>query len=265
MISKSKIHSLLQKYNFGPSKKKGQNFLIDPEISQQIVHAANCKNKSVIEIGPGFGSLSIFLLEDVKKLISYEIDEKIVKVLKEEIQDPKFILIHEDFLNAIFNWKDKKILVANIPYNITSLILFKIFKNISKFSTAVIMVQKEVGERIVAKSKDHNYGKLSVVSQLLAKITKVVDVPASAFFPKPKIDSVVLKFEFLASEYNFKLFNFVKNAFSMPRKTILNNLKNEFRKSEIIKFLEILELNINIRPQELKPLEFVKLFDLLTI
>jgi len=152
--------------------------------------------------------------------------------------------------------------VANIPYNITSPIIFKIFKNINKFESATLMVQKEVGLRLLALAKTKAYGKLSVTTQLLAKVEKVIIVKPSSFIPAPKVDSIVVKLTFNEEKYNKKLFDFIKECFSQQRKTLVNNLKNLLEKQKILSALKKLNLKENIRPQEIDVKVFLEIFKL---
>lgn len=260
MLNSKDIINLYKKYNVQASKRFGQNFLIDNKIIEQIIDYTNCKNSYVVEIGPGLGSLTLALLQTVKKLIAFEIDTSMIKVLKAEIKDPKFILKNEDFLKANFEFSHKQKIIANIPYHITSLILFKIFKNINFFSSATLMVQKEVGERLIALPKTKDYGKLSVTTQLLAEVTKVVDVPSSAFVPQPKVDSMVVNLAFKKVDYDHQLANFIKICFAQQRKKLTNNLKPLISSKKLVKILEKHQFKVDVRPQELSPQDFLKIY-----
>lgn len=257
------IQKLLTKYNLQATKKWGQNFLIDPFIVESTVAKSGAHNENVIEIGPGLGSLSCQLLAVAKTLTAYEIDPRMIKVLNSEINDAKFKLIANDFLKVDLKNYHNAVIVANIPYNITSLILFRIFEHINHFKSATLMVQKEVAERLLASVNSSNYGKLSVTTQLLAKVSKVIDVPATAFWPKPKVDSMVVKLDFKDVSYDKELINFIKQCFLYPRKKLSNNLKVFLSQAQITKIYEKLALNLNIRPQQLKVEDFVKIYRLI--
>lgn len=261
MFNEEKIFELYKRYNVRASKRFGQNFLKDESIINLIVEKANVENKDVIEIGPGLGALTMPLLDIVKSLNSYEIDEDMKRVLEGEINNDKFTLIFKDFLDEELNWEGKKDVVANIPYNITSPILFKLFKNIDKINTATLMVQKEVGERILANPSNKNYGKLSVTSQFLSDIVKIIDVPANSFVPAPKVDSIVIKFNFKKESYDKEFIEFIKNSFNQQRKTLINNLKNYYSKELIEKTLLNNKLPINVRPQQLTVGNFIKIYN----
>lgn len=220
------------------------------------------KDKDVVEIGPGLGSLTFPLLQEVKSLVSYEIDNEMIKVLQNEITSDKFTLVKNDFLKEEFAWPNKKTLVANIPYNITSDILFKLFQNCEKFDRAIIMMQREVAERILARTKDSNYGKLTVTTAHFASAQKISIVKPSSFVPAPKVDSMVIELTFKTNLWNdsVEFVNFIKLCFSQQRKTLFNNLKNTYDKELIIKALEQLNLSPSVRPQELDYQTFTSLF-----
>ena len=130
----NKTLELIKKYDIKAKKSLGQNFLFDDNVLQQIVYESKVDNKEVVEIGPGLGSMTYILLPVVKELTCYEVDEQMINILNQEIDDPKLTLIKENFLTSNFSeWKNKKTIVANIPYYITSDILFKIFDNIEWF------------------------------------------------------------------------------------------------------------------------------------
>lgn len=263
MLTAKRINELFVKYDVSPSKRFGQNFLIDNNIINKIIIAASIHEKDVVEIGPGLGSLTFPLLSEVKSLVSYEIDKEMINVLQNEIKDDKFTLIENDFLKEDFSWQNKKTIVANIPYNITSDILFKVFENCEKFDRAIIMIQKEVAERLLAKTKDSNYGKLTVTTSHFADVKKITIVKPSSFLPAPKVDSMVVELIFKENNWanSIKFVNFIKICFSQQRKALFNNLKNTYEKEKILEVLGKLNLPATIRPQELDYLTLTKLFD----
>lgn len=264
MWTLNEINELFDKYNVGPSKRFGQNFLVDQNILSKIVAASNVENKDVIEIGPGLGSLTRALLNEAKSVTSYEIDEDMVRVLSKEIKDDKFKLVFKDFLEASFDWEGKRSIVANIPYNITSPILFKIFENIEKFDQATLMVQKEVADRLTAKPKTKEYGKLTVTANCFADIFNLLKVPPTCFIPQPKVESAVVLLRF--NDNNFtdkKLFlNFVKRCFAMKRKTIFNNLRSFIDKDIVNYIFENTKINPKSRPEELTLEDYEELLEI---
>ena len=262
MLKQSDILKLYEKYNVKASKRFGQNFLIDQNILKNILKVADIKGKDVIEIGPGLGSLTHFLLDEAKSVTSYEIDNDMIKVLKGEINSPRFVLIEGDFLKTEIQDLGRKTVVANIPYNITSDILFKLFEMGDKVDKAVIMMQKEVAQRLSAPVGSKQYGKLSITANFFSNISYEFTVPASAFLPSPKVESAVVSFKF--KNKNFKnakdfLF-FVKGCFSMRRKTLNNNLKGMYGPEKSSKIIKKMGLSENIRPQGLTLEQYEELF-----
>lgn len=263
MLKLLDIKNLYEKYNVKASKRFGQNFLIDQNILRNIIKVGEVKDKDVIEIGPGLGSLTYYLLNESKTVTSYEIDNDMIRVLEGEINNPKFKLIQGDFLNAELDYNGKRTLVANIPYNITSDIIFKLFENSHKIDKAVIMVQKEVAERLSCPVGSKSYGKLTVSTQHFADVKYEFTVPETAFLPAPKIKSAVITLNFKDINFtNSKTFlKFVKQCFAMRRKTLFNNLKNFLGADKARELIVTLNLKESVRPQELSYIQFVALFD----
>ena len=185
-----------KKYNFNFKKNFGQNFLINKKILLKIVSIINIKNKNILEIGPGSGNLTNFILDkNPKKLVSIEIDKDFYLFLKEKfINFKNFYLINKDALkikeNDLFN-NEKINIISNLPYNVGTSLLLKWFKNVYIFENMILLLQKEVVDRIIAKENTKNYGRLSVISQALCVTKKVFNVDNTNFFPKPKIMSSV--------------------------------------------------------------------------
>ncbi|MGL5732909.1 MAG: 16S rRNA (adenine(1518)-N(6)/adenine(1519)-N(6))-dimethyltransferase RsmA [Metamycoplasmataceae bacterium] len=248
-------------------KRFGQNFLQDEQVLKRIVSSIDIKNKDIIEIGPGKGALSKLILLEANKLVAFEIDYNLSDFLKSEIKNEKFLLINEDFLKVdLSNYKGYSI-IANIPYNITTPILFKIFENRLNFDDVVLMVQKEVAERICAKPGTTNYGKLSVTANNFADVKKLFDISPKAFYPAPKVTSSIIHLKMNKETSNIndeKFLEFIKNCFAMRRKTLINNLKNHKNYNENLmkKFLTDNDLNIDIRPQILNLNQYKELFKL---
>lgn len=261
MHSITEIKNIFEKYNVGASKRFGQNFLIDQNILQKIVKVFDINNQDVIEVGPGLGSLTLYLLEQAKSVTSYEIDEDMIRVLKSEIDNPKFSLVEGDFLRANLDWEGKKMCVANIPYNITSDILFKLFDSKDKVTSAVLMVQKEVAERLTAKVGSKSYSKLTVTANYFADVKYEFTVPASAFLPAPKVDSAIVSFKFKEDAVDASFTKFVKMCFAMRRKTLYNNLKQFIEPDKAIAAIEEVTGKPSIRPQELSLNNYIDLFN----
>ncbi|QJR44354.1 16S rRNA (adenine(1518)-N(6)/adenine(1519)-N(6))-dimethyltransferase RsmA [Mycoplasma miroungirhinis] len=245
-------------------KSLGQNFLEDKNILNKIASVVDIENKNILEIGPGQGALTNILLDKAKNVITYEIDKDMVEILKQNISNPKLQLIYGDFLNAnLSNIEQDSIIVANIPYYITTDILFKIFDNSNHFKQAVILMQKEVAERIVAKPSTNEYSKLTVSSNYFCNVKKMFDVSPNAFNPAPKVFSSVVLFEFKKDlEFNSREFlSFVKLCFNFKRKKLLNNLILKYEKNIILEIFRTLNFSENIRAQELTLESFKLLFN----
>lgn len=228
---------IVEKYNFRFSKNLGQNFLIDNSVLQDILEGTDInKNDFVIEIGPGVGTLTKELLKRAKKVCAIELDSDLIAILKEELKHyPNFELIHKDVLKINFNEiiKDESSIkiVANLPYYITTPIISKILNNKYNFKTLTIMIQKEVGERMISEPNCKQYGALSLLVQYYCDVEVLRKVSPYAFIPSPKVESIVIKLTKLnnprvkiKSEDLF--FRIIRCSFNMRRKTLWNALKS---------------------------------------
>ncbi len=249
-------------------KSLGQHFLINKKILKKIVSLDDIKDKIIFEIGPGRGALTKEILQNnPKRLILIEKDKNLKTYLfklQEKFEDI-VSFIDDDVLNINlkdFNYNKVKI-ISNLPYNIASTLIIKLIKNYDIIESMVLMVQKEVAERLSAKVSTPFYSRLSVLIQLHAEIEKVFDVEPNNFKPRPKVESTVIKImPYEKSEIHYdRLDNVLKISFRQRRKTIKNNLKTFFIDAE----KKILKCGIdpNSRPQDLKPIDFVKLSKIL--
>jgi 16S rRNA (adenine1518-N6/adenine1519-N6)-dimethyltransferase len=215
-----------------PRKRFGQNFLHDKHVLDRIVAAAELQETDrILEIGPGPGALTTRLLATGLPVLAVEIDRDLAKAL-EARNEANLIVKTGDVLR--FDWSELLThppykLIANLPYNISSQILFKVLDHQHVFSCLVLMFQEEVGERLVAKEGSRNYGILSVLMQTWFHVERVIKVPPGAFFPPPKVDSVVLRMTPLSKPrvdvQNQALYRkLVKSAFAQRRKTVRNSL-----------------------------------------
>ena len=223
-------------YKFDYKKNLGQNFLQDKNIIDKIVNAPDYgDNNLVIEIGPGAGALTKELLKKVDRAILYEVDTRLEKILNKELSTfVNYELIFDDFLNRDVNKDiskydfDNLYIVANLPYYITTPIISKIINDKIPTNEIVIMIQKEVADRFSAKPGSKEYGQITVFLNYFFDIDNVCNVSKNCFFPKPKVDSAVIKMKRKESnDYikNFDVFNrLVKDSFRFKRKTIKNNL-----------------------------------------
>ena len=218
---------------FQTKKKFGQNFLKDKNHLQAIcVDAGVCATDEVLEIGAGLGALSECLAECARKVVSYEIDEDLIEILQSKSQE-NLNFRFKDVLSVPLDEVEKDFegeykIVANIPYYITTPIIFNFLGKSKKVKSMTLMVQKEVAERIVAKVGGKEYGVLSVCCALYgeAKIKRIVG--RNMFHPAPNVDSAIVHIELSGADVDLGLIEFIKHAFSMRRKTILNNLSSAY-------------------------------------
>lgn len=228
--------SIVEKYGFRFTKSLGQNFLTDLRVVDDIIAGAEItRDDSVIEIGPGVGTLTRKLLEHAGKVTAIELDEELIPILTEELKEyDNFTLIHGDAvkldLKEIAEGKRVKF-VANLPYYVTTPIIAGILSSGMDFDSLTIMVQKEVAERMAAVPGTKDYGSLTILVRYYCDIKVVRNVPPSAFIPRPKIESTVIRLNKLekprAEVEDEKLFfNIVRHSFNMRRKTLVNGLKS---------------------------------------
>lgn len=266
-----KTDALLKLNNLSPKKSLGQNFLINPLIAEDIIKKSDLNTSNVvIEIGPGLGALSEKIAVLVKKLICYEIDSNLVPILKEELSIFSNVEIFNidflkvDFKKIINNIDSKEIvIISNLPYYITSEILYKIFQDDSKKIKKVItMMQKEVGNKIVKNEKGKNQSELAVLANVFADTKIIKYVSKNDFLPRPKIDSIVVEFLFNnKNDIDKGLFiKVVKTIFAQRRKTIYNNLNQKINNKEISeKILNECNIELSQRAEDLDIIKFIEL------
>lgn len=266
---------LLKKYGLKANKKLGQNFLINEAIIKEIAEKADVqKDDVIIEIGPGLGSLTHELLERAKKVIAIELDNNMVKILKERFSlYDNFELIEDDVLKVnlkeiIEKYESVKV-VANLPYYITTPIVMKLLEDKLNLKSITVMVQKEVGERFCAKPNGKEYGAITVSINYYAKPEVIIDVPKDNFDPVPEVDSCVIKLAIrdvppVKINDEKKFFSLIKAAFSQRRKTINNSLTCTGKSKEEIKIaLERLNINTNLRAENLSIEEFAEISNII--
>ncbi|MBF0194177.1 MAG: ribosomal RNA small subunit methyltransferase A [Magnetococcales bacterium] len=231
------IPYLIKSLKLRPKKGLGQNFLVDENISQAIVHASNVsKEDGVLEIGPGLGSLTVLLLAQAKKIWAIEQDERMLSILKSrcenigDLQIEKCDALKYDYSKLANDIGGPLRIVANLPYNISTPLLFVLLEHRLAIKDMTLMFQKEVAQRIAAQPGSKSYGTLSVQCAMWTTVEKIIDVPPESFMPKPKVDSMVIRLT-LRDEPCAKLDDpifftkVVRAAFGQRRKTLNNALK----------------------------------------
>lgn len=276
-----RTQDILRRHDFNFKKKFGQNFLTDHNILTKITQTSELsKEVNVIEIGPGIGSLTQYLLEEAAEVMAFEIDKSLIPILEETMAPyDNFTLVSADILKVdllseIQKFKNPNLpikVVANLPYYITTPILMHLIESKIPFSEFVVMMQKEVADRIAASPKTKAYGSLSIAVQYYMEASVAFIVPRTVFIPAPNVDSAILKMvrreaplvEVEDEEWFFKTMH---SSFVHRRKTLMNNLQAAFGKEskpEIEKLLAQAEISPTIRGEALSIEEFAKLADAL--
>ena len=289
---------LLEKYNHVAKKSLGQNFLIDDFALADIAASAleDGNNKFILEIGPGLGFLTQYLVANAEYVVAIELDNNLVKILSKSFAGKtNFNIEHADFLDEKINdaflcdkfcalcskpllQEEKTKVVANLPYYITSPIITKLLCEMDNVGDIFVLVQREVAERIAAQKKHSEFGVFSILCQFYSDANILFDIAPECFDPAPKVYSSFVELrkndkyknllcsECSVTEENEKnllitnFFNFVKHAFMHKRKTLINNLCDKYEKDVLHKNLEILNLDQKVRPEELSVEDFIKLF-----
>ena len=247
-------------------KSLGQNFLIDENIARKIVRTADVQKSDIVwEIGPGSGFLTKILIEKCKRLYAFEIDNEWSSYLQKQYEKTGITLVNADILNVDFNqyFEGEKVkIVSNLPYQITSPVLFKILDNREIFSSITIMIQDEVADRLCASSGNKEYGKLSIKLQLYFAIHKKFIVPPHVFRPQPKVRSAVVQLfprQDVPEILNEKqLWSLIDAVFNQRRKMLRKSLKS-FLPGREYEILSKSSIDLTRRPEELSIQEFVEL------
>lgn len=261
---------LLNQYGLRANKKLGQNFLINDQIINDIIEKSNITEEdTVLEIGPGLGSLTKALLNNAKRVIAVELDENMVNILKNRFNNENLEIINDDILkvdlNEIINKYGKIKVVANLPYYITTPIVMKLLEEEYNIESITVMVQKEVGERLCAEPGSRDFGAVTVAVNYYSNAKIVIDVPKDNFLPIPEVDSCVIKLNVLDTppvelKDKKKFFRLVKAAFSQRRKTINNSLASgEFSKEAVLKALDKLGIDAKLRAENLSIQDFANI------
>lgn len=271
----------IKKYDFAFQKKFGQNFLIDAHVLNKIISAAGVtKEDVVLEIGPGFGTMTQYLAEAAKEVIAVEIDKMLIPILQDTLQDYNNVtIINDDILNLDLstlvqeknNGKPIKV-VANLPYYITTPIIMGLFEKHVPLENITVMVQKEVAERMQSGPGTKDYGALSLAVQFYAEPYIVANVPPNCFIPRPNVGSAVIRLQkwekqpVLVKNESF-MFSLIRASFNQRRKTLQNSLVNagiSVTKEQIVSALSKMELSPTIRGEALSLEQFAQLSDLLS-
>ena len=280
MNTLSKTRSIMSKFNIVANKRYGQNFLIDDNILQGIVSAADITDKDlVIEIGPGLGNLTEYILNTAKYGLLVEIDPKMIAVLEDRFKDKtNYTLLNEDILKVDIDNLVEKIktennidfksvkVVANLPYYITTPIIFQLLEDSNCIESITVMVQKEVAERMTADSHSKEYGILTIMVDYFSNANIDIIVPNSSFIPEPGVTSAVIT---LKKNRKYKVnnekvfFELVHKAFAQRRKKMTNSLAsnnyNNMSKQEIEELFTNCNLKLTTRAEELETIDFINI------
>ena len=260
-------------------KSFGQNFLIDDNILENIVESAKVTSEdTVIEIGPGLGNLTHYILERGAKVIAFEIDTDMIDILNTRFNTQNLKIVNKDILKVELKEyldSDKKVkIIANLPYYITTPIIFKLLESRNNIESITIMIQKEVAERIVAKPHSKDYGVLTINTNYLADVEKLFNVPNTSFIPAPNVTSSVLqivpnkqKEDELGIEDDEVFKDLVKKSFLARRKKLSNSLYNaslkNMTKQDIDDMITLVGLNPNCRAEEISIQDYVKMANII--
>ena len=282
-ITPVKCTDLIKKYDFPVQKKYGQNFLTDSGVLESVVSAARItKEDTVLEIGPGMGSLTAYLLNAAKKVIAVEVDKMLIPILEETLAGAdNLVLINDDILKTDLDGllekeaPGKKVKVAaNLPYYITTPVVMELLENHSNLESITVMVQKEVAQRMCTGPGSKSYGALSLAVQYYSKPEIVLNVSKNCFVPRPDVDSAVIRLDIYEPDKRpvktadpEKMFKIIRAAFGQRRKTLSNAISNaadlSYTREDAVKALEEMGLSQSIRGEALALEDFAKLAELI--
>lgn len=284
MNTLKKTKMILNKYDIKANKRFGQNFLIDDNILENIVEVSNIsKSDLVIEIGPGLGNLTEYVINKAGYMLLVEIDNKMIQILNDRFKDKdNYNLLNDDVLKINLDEKIDEIekkqnikfnkikVVANLPYYITTPILFKLLKDESRIDSITVMVQKEVAERMVARSKTKDYGILTLMVEYLSDANIEFIVPKDSFIPAPNVTSAIIS---LRKNKKFKVsdeklfFDLIHKSFAKRRKTMINSLIlsnfNGMDKEILNEIFNQLDIDKNVRAEELEIEDYINITDII--
>lgn len=271
------IRKELRELGLTPRKRWGQHFLVDRNLLSRVIRTAELEKEDVVlEIGPGLGEMTLALARQVKKVIAVEIDRKLVKILKEKTADFSNIMVIEaDVLKIRFEQLGRQghqplKVVANLPYQISTPLLFRFIESRDLFSSLTLTLQREVAERMIASPGGKDYGPLSIFTQSVSDLSIQFYIKPSAFFPPPKVESAVIHMvwkerPFVKPEAQGWFKKVVKGCFSYRRKRLINALRHAdlLLPEDLEKRIEKIGIDPQRRPETLTIQEFVSLADAL--
>lgn len=273
------VRTLLAKYSISPAKRLGQHFLMDKGIMMAIIRTAEVNSRDVVfEVGPGLGEMTKLLASRAKSVIAIEVDESMVVLLRDRLADyENIVLLRGDALRFDFLMESRKRgeklkVVSNLPYNIATQLIFRFVEMREALSGMTLMLQREVAERIVATPGQKQYGVLSVLLRLYCDTSIRLIVPPTSFYPRPKVESAVVRFDFLKKarveiEHEPIFRKVVKASFGHRRKTLKNALKStvffNVKGEEIEMYLRKAGINPSRRGETLTLQEFATLSEIL--
>ena len=286
MNTLKKTKMILNKYDIKANKRFGQNFLIDDNILENIVEVSNIsKSDLVIEIGPGLGNLTEYVINKAGYMLLVEIDNKMIQILNDRFKEKdNYSLLNDDVLKINLDKKveeiEKKLnikfnkikVVANLPYYITTPILFKLLQDESRIDSITVMVQKEVAERMVARSKTKDYGILTLMVEYLSDANIEFIVPKDSFIPAPNVTSAIIS---LRKNKKFRVndekifFDLIHKSFAKRRKTMINSLYlsnfNGMDKENLNQIFNQLGMDNNVRAEELEIEDYINIADTISV
>lgn len=274
MLTKKEIKALEKKYGFFPQKKLGQNFLVDANIRDKIIGCAELgREDTLLEIGSGLGQLTFELSKIAKKIIAVEYDRKLFSILSDLSKGfPNIILIHEDFLK--FNLKEfapknrKFNVISNLPYCITTPVILKLFAHSGYIDFAILSLQKEFADRLVAEPSSKEYSSLTLFAEFHSEIKRLFNISKNSFYPAPKVDSTVISMRMrpeppVGVADKKDLFELIRAGFSTRRKTLVNALLSRhyknFSKDRLEKTLADAGIPQNARAETLNLSDFARI------
>jgi 16S rRNA (adenine1518-N6/adenine1519-N6)-dimethyltransferase len=263
LADRGELVGFLRKHGLSADKSLGQHFLCAPNIVKSIVSAAG-DYSGCLEVGPGPGILTSFLAKQADQMTAVEFDERMVNLLADSAPNVRVVVgdaLKVNLAELFDELPERRVLVSNMPYYITGPLLDAFAKVRSRYAVAVLMMQREVGQKILAEPKNRERGALSVCLQAEFQISLVCKVPPGSFVPPPKVDSIVLKLVPRHDEFPSEFYKVVRAGFGQPRKTLINNLSATWRreKSDVIRLVQESGLTEDSRAFEMDEAQWLRL------